>query len=71
MGFAHQFFANVRLPGNRGKGTPWSSVAGIFHIEERPVMAGLVLRAARPNSLGETLIDSEEKWLGCLRVKWG
>jgi hypothetical protein len=69
-GFAHIFFNNAQLPGSSGKGTPWSSVAGIFKVNNQPVMAGLVLRAARPNGFGQTIVDSEEKWLGCLRVKW-
>ena len=69
-GFAHLFFGNARLPGASGKGTPWSSVAGVFRIEDQPVMAGLVLCATRPNSLGQTTIASEHQWLGCLRVRW-
>ncbi len=69
-GFAHSFFNNARLPGDAGKGTPWSSVAGVVKVQGQPVMAGLVLRAAAPNSLGQTIIDAEYKWLGCLRVKW-
>ena len=69
-GFAHLFFSNVVLPGARGKGTPWSSVAGIVKLHNQPVMAGLVLQAARPNGFGQTIVDSEEKWLACLRVKW-
>ena len=67
-GFAHKFFANVRLPGESGKGTPWSSVAGMFKFHGMPVMAGLVFRAASSNGFGQMTIDSEEKWLGCLRV---
>ena len=69
-GFAHIFFNNARLPGSGGKGTPWSSVAGIVKMHHQPVMAGLVLRAEKPNSFGQTVVDSEDKWLGCLRVKW-
>jgi hypothetical protein len=69
-GFAHLFFNNARLPGQAGKGTPWSSVAGVVKVQNQPVMAGLVLRAAAPNSLGQTIIDAEYKWLGCLRVRW-
>jgi hypothetical protein len=67
-GFAHLFFGSVRLPGDGGKGTPYCSVAGIFKLEGQPVMAGLVLRAASSNSFGQTVIDREEQWLGCLRV---
>jgi hypothetical protein len=70
-GFAHAFFQQVRLPGDGGKGTPWSSVAGVFKIEGRPVMAGLVLRTESAGSLAQQIIDSEEKWLGCLRVIGG
>ena len=47
-GFANVFFANARLPGTFGKGTPWSSVAGVFRVEEQPVMAGLVLSRCDP-----------------------
>jgi hypothetical protein len=68
-GFAHVFFSNVRLPGDAGKDTPWSSVAGVFKHENQPVMAGLVLRAAKPNSLVQTIVESEDQWLGCLQIK--
>jgi hypothetical protein len=70
-GFAHAFFQHVRLPGDGGKGTPWSSVAGVFKIEGQAMMAGLVLRTASTTSLGQQVIDTEEKWLGCLRVIGG
>jgi len=69
-GFAHLFFNHARLPGTAGKGTVWSSVAGLVKVGDEPIMAGLVLRAAAPNSLGQTVIDAEHQWLGCLRVKW-
>lgn len=69
-GFAHLFFNHARLPGTAGKGTVWSSAAGLVKIGDEPIMAGLVLRAAAPNSLGQTVIDAEHQWLGCLRVKW-
>jgi len=69
-GFAHLVFNNVRLPGLGGKGTPWSAAAGVFKFHARPVMAGLILRAAAPNSLGQFIIETEHQWLGCLRVRW-
>lgn len=69
-GFAHLFFNHAKLPGTAGKGTVWSSVAGIAKIGDEPIMVGLVLRAAAPNSLGQAVIDAEHQWLGCLRVKW-
>jgi hypothetical protein len=69
-GFAHLFFANAKLPGNAGKGSAWSSVAGVFKLKGQPIMAGLIVRAASPNSLGQTVIETEHQWLGCLRVRW-
>ena len=68
-GFAHQFFQHVRLPGQGGKGTPWSSAAGLMKIEGQAVMAGLVFRTADPSAHGQEIIDSEEQWLRILRVK--
>jgi hypothetical protein len=70
-GFANAFFSNVRLPGAAGKGSPWSAVAGTFKYEGAPMMIGLVLRAAAPNSLGQVIVHAEHEWLGCLRVKHG
>jgi hypothetical protein len=69
-GFAHLFFANAKLPGDGGKGTPWSSVAGMFKVKGKPLMAALILHAAGPNSLGQTIVEEEHQWLGCLRVRW-
>jgi hypothetical protein len=68
-GFARVFFANARLPGDYGKGTPWSSAAGALRFRGQTIMIGLVFRAAAPNGLGQMILDSEEKWLGCLRVR--
>ena len=68
-GFAHTFFQHVRLPGDAGKGTPWSSVAGVAKLEGHSVMVGLVLRTESATTHGQVTIDSEEKWLGILRVK--
>ena len=70
-GFANLLFSHVRLPGDGGKGTPWSSVAGIVKLQGQPLMAGLILRAESSNSLGQVVVDREEQWLGCLRVKPG
>jgi hypothetical protein len=68
-GFASAFFSNIRLPGEGGKGSPWSAVAGIFKHRGVHIMIGLVLRAASENSLGQVVINTEHEWLGCLRVK--
>jgi hypothetical protein len=68
-GFASSFFSNIRLPGDGGKDTPWSGVAGIFKHRGTPIMIGLVLRAASSNSLGQIVVNTEHDWLACLRVR--
>lgn len=68
-GFASMFFANARLPGDRGKGTPWCAVAGRVEGAEQGIMVGMVLRAATANSLGEVPIERMQQWLDVLRVR--
>ncbi len=65
------FSVTPDCPAWPARGRFWSSVAGVVKVGQQPVMAGLVLRAAAPNSLGQTVVDAEHQWLGCLRVKWG
>ncbi len=69
-GFAHQFFSNAKLPGERGKGSPWCSMAGKFESEGDFYMAALVFRSAKPNSLGEFVMEPTD-WLGVVRVRRG
>ena len=68
-GFAHTFFAQVKLPGDGGKGTPWCSVAGRFKVQRQSFMAGLVMRAETSNNFGQSVVKREHEWLGILRVK--
>lgn len=68
-GFAHQFFAQARLPGEGGKGTPWSSAAGVLKIEGQTMMAGMVLRTQGTSSHGQEIVESQEQWLRILRVQ--
>ncbi len=68
-GFAHTFFAQVQLPGDRGKGTPWCAMAGRFEIGRRPIMAGLVMRAGADNNFSQSIVHDQHEWLGILRVK--
>ena len=70
-GFAHTFFAQVKLPGDRGKGTPWCSAAGRFEVGRQPVMAGLVMRAESGNNFSQSIVHQQHEWLGILRVKSG
>jgi hypothetical protein len=69
QGFTHSFFNNVQLPGDRGKSTPWSAVAGRFEVGDRQVLAGLVCVADRPNSLGQMTVAHVGQWLDVLRVR--
>jgi len=68
-GFAHTVFQHCRLPGEGGKGTPWCTTAGVFKIEGQPLMAGLIMRTESTSAHGQEVIDAEERWLACLRVK--
>ncbi|HUT14263.1 MAG TPA: hypothetical protein VMY42_27505 [Thermoguttaceae bacterium] len=70
-GFARTVFANVKLPGDHGKGTPWCSVAGRVGFPQGSLMLGLILRAASPNNFGESMIAKEHEWLGVLRARSG
>ncbi len=68
-GFAHTFFQHVRLPGEGGKGTPWSSAAGVCKIEGQPVMAGLLFRTEGPSSHGQDIVEDNAQWLSLLQIK--
>ena len=63
QGFTNSFFNNVQLPGDRGKGTPWSAVAGRFEVGTRQLLAGLVCVADRPNSLSQMTVAHVGQWL--------
>ncbi len=68
-GFAHAFFAQARLPGDSGKGTPWCSAAGRFKVRRKSLMVALVMRAESANNFGQSIIEKEHEWLGILRVR--
>jgi hypothetical protein len=69
QGFVRSFFHHMRLPGDRGRQTPWSSVAGKFRAHATPYLAGLVLCAAQNNSLGQLEIQHEGQWNDVLRIR--
>jgi hypothetical protein len=69
QGFSNTLFANVRLPGDRGKGTPWSVIAGRFEAGQQNILAGIVVYAGAPNSLGQFVIERPGQWLDLLRVR--
>jgi hypothetical protein len=68
-GFENAFLHQVKLPGNRGKGTVWSAFAGKFTAGEQQLLAGLVVCADVPNSYGATIFDHDGQWVDCLRVR--
>jgi len=69
QGFAHTVFRQCRLPGDSGKGTPWSTMAGVFKIGGQSMMAGLILRAAEPNGIGQEVVELEGQWRARLQIK--
>ena len=68
-GFTKAFFSHVKLPGDKGKGTPWCSIAGKFETENTQYLAGIVCRASARNSLSQITVDQPGKWLDVLRVR--
>ena len=58
-GFTHILNNNLRLPGDRGKGSPWCCVSGRFHAEGRTYLAGLVCVGEVENSLGSVTIEHD------------
>lgn len=69
QGFAHSFFNNVPLPGDRGKGTPWCCVAGRFESGDQQLLAGLVCTGAKPNSLSQITVAHVGQWMDVIRVR--
>lgn len=69
-GFTKAFFSHVSIPGDRGKGTPWCSIAGKFETEDAQYLAGIVCRASTRNSLSQIFVDHPGKWLDVLRVRF-
>jgi hypothetical protein len=69
QGFAHAFFNQVALPGDRGKGTPWCSIAGKVQVGDRSFLAGLVLCSHGSNGLGQVVVQHEGQWLDVLRLR--
>lgn len=69
QGFANNFFTNVRLPGNKGKGSPWCSMSGRCESDDHKYMIGLVFCADAQNGLGQLIVERDSQWLDMLRVK--
>ena len=69
FGFTQAFFNRVPLPGNRGKGSPWCSLAGRFETADMSYVAGLVCAAENNNALGQIVVEHEGQWLDIVRVR--
>lgn len=69
QGFAQSFFNHLALPGNRGKGTPWCSIAGRLQLGDRAFLVGLVCTSGSPNGLGQVVVRHEGQWLDILRIR--
>jgi hypothetical protein len=67
-GFRERFFGEIKLPGERGKGTEWSAVAGAISAAGYRFSIGLVLHADQPNNYGLFPVDQEGQWLGLFQV---
>ncbi|HPU06115.1 MAG TPA: hypothetical protein PLO20_06235 [Thermogutta sp.] len=68
QGFIHKYFQNVHLPGDRGRGTPWCSAAGVARYSGRAFLVGMTFYAARANHYSQETINSEGDWYRLLRV---
>lgn len=69
QGFVHSFFNNVSLPGSRGKGSPWCSIAGRLQLGERGILVGLLCIAGSSNGLSQVIVEHEGQWPDILRVR--
>ncbi len=69
QGFSQSFFNQVALPGARGKGTPWCSIAGKLQIGDRSFLVGLACCAGAPNSVSQIVVQHEGQWLDILRYR--
>jgi hypothetical protein len=68
-GFAPSLMRHVRLPGDKGRGTPWCLVAGRTTFGDGSYAVGLALGADAPNNLGLISVESEHQWLDVVRVR--
>ena len=68
-GFVRKFFGHLQLPGEFGKGSEWTAVAGRLESSDYSLLIGLLLRAADKNSLGQIVIERETQWLDLFRIR--
>lgn len=70
QGFVQAFFNHAALPGDRGKGTPWCSIAGKFsEAAGEQFLIGLVCCANKPNGLSQVVVQHQGQWMDILRLR--
>ena len=69
QGFAQSFLNHVSLPGNRGKGTPWTSIVGKFHVGEQVFLIGIACCSETSNSLSQFIVEHKGQWFDTLRIR--
>lgn len=68
-GFAPYLLRHVRLPGDKGRSSPWCLLAGRTTFGDAAYAIGLALGAAAPNNLGLIAVESEHQWLDVVRMR--
>lgn len=67
-GFSQRFFAQAKLPGHHGEGTPWTAIAGRVDYEGAGYLIGLVCCADDDNPLGHILVEQKQQWTDIVRI---
>jgi hypothetical protein len=68
-GFAHRFFAELKLPTLGREPLEWSAVAGPVRFQDRTILVGLVFHTSEATTLGADILDSPVGWRRVLEVK--
>ncbi|MGE0756588.1 MAG: hypothetical protein AB7F89_05980 [Pirellulaceae bacterium] len=69
QGFVHAFSNRLPLPGDRGKGSRWCSVAGKFTAFSHQYLAGVILQSEKENALSQYVVQHEGQWHDLLRMR--
>lgn len=68
-GFQQAFFNHAGLPGDHGRGSCWSAMAGRFSMAGSQYLLGLVFSTADADGLGEVVVKREGQWQDMLRIR--
>lgn len=69
-GFIRQFFRNVLLPGDRGRGTPFCGAVGPARGPEGQIfLVGMIMHADHPLFLSVEEVESETMWRRLIEVR--